>query len=227
MGNFFSREIDYNDFFMQCQSYTPTALTKIKEYMNMEEFDINRLDVNGRNCLHIAINPSTNNQHIIEYLLKNRKLNVNVLDSSLCTPLMLASLQRFDTNVRLLLKRDDLDLSISDGTNMSVLHTACLHGYDEVSLALIEDERCNINKKTKDNITPLLYCLRENKIESVKLLLEKGALLFNDKVDIKLNAKQLMMIENEENFIDFLSTNKDNICRKDDIETKRYIEKFV
>jgi ankyrin repeat protein len=81
--------------------------------------------------------------------------------------------------VRILLARDDLDTVATDDGGSTALYYACYKGYAECVALLSQDRRMTsriINTKDSVGKTPLMYAVRLNNIEIVRILLARDDL---------------------------------------------------
>ena len=100
------------------------------------------------------------------------------------TPLMTAVEYNKIEIVKILLARDDLDISTNDNFGFSALHIACTQGYADCAALLVKDRRMNrhiLDMKSDDgptSTTPLMIAVQNNQLEIIKILLT------NDDLDI-------------------------------------------
>lgn len=108
-------------------------------------------------------------QDIRKYLQKGA--DVNAIDKNGSTPLQHTIVNNnFDLTKLLILYNAD----VNNNNNWNSLLYATKLGFTEIAKLLIENG-ADVNKKDKENNTPLHIAVQNNSLELVKLLIEKGA----------------------------------------------------
>ena len=72
------------------------------------------------------------------------------------------------------LKSKEVDPSIKDKLEQTCLYYTCREGKNLCSKYLVEECGLNVNEIDVYGQTPIYYCVRDNKIETVKLMIELG-----------------------------------------------------
>lgn len=127
----------------------------------------------GQTCFHVASEKGYFN--IIEYLLKEKKLNqfLEQMDNNSNTSLHLATLNGHSSIVSLLLDHG-ADANVRNEDNTTALDLSCRKGFFEISKNLITTSNLTSQDQTNDDF-PLHVACYEGAHEVVKLLLLKGA----------------------------------------------------
>ena len=115
----------------------------------------------------------------LEKLILNPKLDVNVQNNLGMTPLMFATEMRI---VKLLLKRTDLNVNLTNQDGKTALILACQHynGEEKVK-ALLERKDLEINYQNNydENLSALFYACESKNLKIVKILLQTKDLNIN------------------------------------------------
>nr|XP_026692876.1 BRCA1-associated RING domain protein 1-like [Ciona intestinalis] len=90
------------------------------------------------------------------------------------TKLHLAAIQRDLAALRLLLGEEGTDVNAKDNAGWTSLHEACNRGYSDIAEALI-NSGAFVDIPGYENETPLMDAVANNRVETVKLLVQKGA----------------------------------------------------
>lgn len=153
-------------------NYAITMAPDVAIYLIMNGADINIKNMCEEYSIHFA--SMQGNMLIIE-MLYERGANLNVFNYNKHTPLMMACGNKRYKAVQYLIK-NGADINATDYNNDNMLH-GCVHNnsYDILLLLLTNKSNKVINDRNDDNESPLMYAIKENKIEYVKLLLKYGA----------------------------------------------------
>lgn len=159
----------------------------MKRFPSVEKEDVGRItseaivegqvqyDDRGYSVLHAAASKGWIAG--VRYIIDNRILDVNILDSneSNQTPLYIASFHGRADVVRLLLS-GGADANVADDPYaVTPLHVASRHGFAEVAASLL-DGGANLEARDNDRkSTPLLLAADQSKMAVVKLLIDRGA----------------------------------------------------
>ena len=145
-------------------------------------FDINFIDENGKNILHLFITQyisKTLNYLIdpvdfIKFLI-DKKININLLNSQNKTALIrLCNLSDTNEEIIKLLLSNNADVNLKENTGNTALTYAIGNcNYNLVKL-LVEIGNADINVITNDLDTPLTIATIENSFEIIKYLVERG-----------------------------------------------------
>lgn len=138
------------------------------------ENDIGRLDRNGQNVLHYAI--QIGNEEMVEYLLNNfTEISVNQTSSDWLTPLHLAVLHGKTKIVHILIEKR-ANVNALNANRETPLHFAVQKG----NLALVNillENNANLNAYDMMERSPLTVAVLNHNEEIAKLLIRKGTRL--------------------------------------------------
>ncbi|XP_030615637.1 ankyrin repeat domain-containing protein 7 [Delphinapterus leucas] len=151
--------------FRVLQSPTCYHISKSLEYINYEDFRLNR-----RTALHLAC---ANGYSNIVSLLIEKQCKVNVWDGENRSPLTKAVQCDKESCVTILLEHG-ADPNLVDLYGNTALHYAACHQSDSLVAKLLE-HKANLEAQNKDGYTPLLLAITENNAEMVEFLLKSGA----------------------------------------------------
>ena len=170
----------------------------------LESLDINHLDQNRQNFLHLMIN-----EHKIEsakWLLKN-KININEIDSKGETPLMLACKNGFFAVVDELIKKD-ADINIENYSGYTAIEFAIYNNHT-YAYKRLKNLVSDINRKNRKNETLLHIAIKAKNIDIMNDLFEDE----NFKVDEDI----LFYKESfkDENVLKLILKNINNFHKKD------------
>ncbi|GAM20862.1 hypothetical protein SAMD00019534_040370 [Acytostelium subglobosum LB1] len=139
--------------------------------------DINVCDTEGTPALHLAA--ASNNIPLMMLLLKHNDSKILQKDSLGNSPLHLFSQKCLTlTSEEPILKLIDKGCSTNAQNNFgeTPLHTAIMSTTPKTFLIeVLLNKGANINQKTKNDETPLLYAIKFAKVEFVRLLIQRGA----------------------------------------------------
>lgn len=131
-------------------------------------FDPNTRDEKGLTGLMIALREPS--PKVIDVLLESPKTDVNTLNASDESPLMLAAIKGQQDLVNKLIARD----AAVNKTGWTPLHYAASSGQLTIIKVLL-DKYAFIDAQSPNGTTPLMMAAMYGSSESVKLLLEEGA----------------------------------------------------
>jgi ankyrin repeat protein len=104
--------------------------------------------------------------------------NVNCINSSRTTPIMY-SLYYWHLHVAIMLVGRGADLSWVNNDGSNVLHYAAGGGNCECIEWVLANTSIDVNSTDSEGWTPIIWALNNNRLDAGKLLVEKGANLFN------------------------------------------------
>lgn len=135
--------------------------------------DINWHGHNIASFLHYAI--LEDREDIIDFLFKQKKLDINIKDRDGNTPWFLAIYKKNINYVKLFFTHSEIDILAVNNNHHSAIHLASHMGCTDI-LRVLLSQGLNINeRKANDNRTPLMTAALAGNIETVKYLLEQGA----------------------------------------------------
>lgn len=145
-------------------------LDVVKAIVNRKELDINAQDDYGQTALyHAALN---DRYEIVKYLLENGA-DPDITSKKEFTPLMAALNKASEKTIMPLLESTkNLDYTPASGWN--ALMFASRYATDEIVQKVINKTQ-KYDTQTDNGYTSLMMCLSYGKINSAKLLIEKGA----------------------------------------------------
>lgn len=154
----------YDDFFAAIRTDNATAITQLVS----RGFDVNTLDSKGQHALLLAIKEPS--RKVVQALINAPKIDVNQLNASGESPLMLAALKgELDLAEKMVKKGADVNK-----TGWTPLHYAASNGHVTVIQMLLENH-AYIDAESPNGSTPLMMAGMYGSIEAVKLLLDEGA----------------------------------------------------
>uniref|UniRef100_A0A1X7TN60 Uncharacterized protein n=1 Tax=Amphimedon queenslandica TaxID=400682 RepID=A0A1X7TN60_AMPQE len=99
----------------------------------------------------------------------------NQLSAELRTPLHIACMKQHKEIVKLLLKKEDVNVNVTDKDNNTALQIACTQQHKDIVELLLKHNRVDVNVTDKKSNTPLISACIKGHTEIVKLLLKHGA----------------------------------------------------
>jgi len=108
---------------------------------------------------------------------------VNERNPSGRTPLLHAVEQAHVAAIRILLRRQDIDVNFESDTCWNALHIAVFENYEEVALALLEDPRTDVNRQGCNGLSALHLAARGGHCRMV------GALLKHRDIEVNIVTK--------------------------------------
>lgn len=130
----------------------------------------------------------------ITKILIERGLDLNVTNKNNHTPIMLAAGNKHIKLVKLLLE-NKADINTEDINNDNLMHLCILNDMYDILLLLIGNRKNRvINNRNNNGESPLLFAMKQNKIQYVKLLLKYG--VKTDTFDNQGNYPLLYAVEN-------------------------------
>lgn len=185
--------------------------TDIAIYLINKNVNYKDVDLDGLTPLHISA--SLNNLKLSKILLKSKNYDVNALDKKNQTPLY----KSIDNNGQLKL----IKFLVQNGANIkkfdtnssnSYVHQALIRKKFNIAKYLI-NEYSDINTAGFSKETPMHEAVRQNSIEIVELLLQKGAFMQINKksitpFEIALNNRNENLNENMLNYFVFMYKSK-------------------
>ncbi len=154
----------YEDFFKALKLDDDRAVSQLLA----RGFDANTLDPQGQHGLLVAIKEPS--PKVAKALVNAQKIDLNILNLTGESPLMLASLKGdLDLATQMVKKGADVNK-----TGWTPLHYAASNGHVEV-IKLLLDNYAYIDAESPNGTTPLMMASLYGSVEAVKLLVEEGA----------------------------------------------------
>ncbi len=154
----------YEDFFKALKLDDDRAVSQLLA----RGFDANTLDPQGQHGLLVAIKEPS--PKVAKALVNAQKIDLNILNLTGESPLMLASLKGdLDLATQMVKKGADVNK-----TGWTPLHYAASNGHVEVIKLLLENY-AYIDAESPNGTTPLMMASLYGSVEAVKLLVEEGA----------------------------------------------------
>jgi E3 ubiquitin-protein ligase mind-bomb len=143
--------------------------------LKLDSCNVNLQDDDGDTVLHDAI--FRNNLEIIDQLIRCPRIDVTLTNKKTFTVLHQAAFKGNIAAVNRLLQSDAVRKLIDVGTadGHTPLHVAAINGFREVTQALIEMGKANLNAVNKHRHTPLMLAVTEGRTAIIELLASKGA----------------------------------------------------
>ena len=110
----------------------------------------------------------------VKLRLTNQKLNLNIFDGYLTSPLMWACKKGYLEIVDILLKDERVDPNMVINSGCNAFHYACLNGRTEIVKRMLKDFTLQINSRNNDGCTPLMLASQNGYIEIVKSMILSG-----------------------------------------------------
>jgi ankyrin repeat protein len=129
----------------------------------------NAVDSKGDPMLLIAVREKS--MKVTEFLLKDKRIDVDLSNQSGETPLMMASIDGDLPVVKMLVLQNKAKV---DHIGWTPLHYACTKGHLEVAQFLIANG-ANVNAQSPNGTTPLMMAALDGNEELIKYLLDNGA----------------------------------------------------
>ncbi|WP_082913106.1 ankyrin repeat domain-containing protein [Polynucleobacter wuianus] len=129
----------------------------------------NTVDSKGDPMLLIAIRDKSTK--VTEYLLKDKKIDVDLSNKYGETPLMMASIDGDLPVVKTLVQQNKAKL---DHIGWTPLHYACAKGQLQVAQFLVSSG-ADVNSRSPNGTTPLMMAAQAGNEELIKFLLDNGA----------------------------------------------------
>lgn len=156
----------YEDFFIAVQRNDGSAITRLLQ----RGFDPNTRDPEGRPALYAAL--QNESLDVAEALLRHPQLDVNAVNDTDETPLMMAALKGQLSWMAKLLERG----AAVNKPGWTPLHYAATDKESEgQALALLLDRGAALNAPSANGTTPLMMAALYGSDTSVKLLRSRGA----------------------------------------------------
>ena len=115
------------------------------------------------------------NREMVEFLLLNRRIDINKKDQNGQTPFILALTNREHEICKLLHKKYSANINIQDNAGKTPLILCCLTNEDAFARYLLKEGKANPNLQTIWKDTALHCAVENNNMEIVKLLLAAKA----------------------------------------------------
>lgn len=175
------------------KSHTPLLIAiqqdnfETMKYLVTQGADVN-LKIEGKVPLCAA--SRSGNLEIVKYLVEHGA-TVNAKDSNgYCALYWAFNPNRYGLDigmqiVKYLVEVGNADLNVTDNQGQSLIYLACISGnkLDFVKY-FIQTKKVNINLASKFEDTPLLYACSNNKLETVKCLIEEGGASIGNKEEM-------------------------------------------
>ena len=123
-------------------------------------------------ALHYAV--YYNDLECVKILSQVPGVDINLRNYDGNTPLSLALKNNHVDILRVLLAQPDLDLTVTDGNGLDVAHLVVGHHSGEALTCLellSRDKRVDWNIKNQDGDTPIMHCMKANKTEMIRILM--------------------------------------------------------
>ncbi|KAK9872932.1 hypothetical protein WA026_020283 [Henosepilachna vigintioctopunctata] len=155
-------------------------LSKTPLYLESPEYGASKLDIEGMNVLHYAIDSAS--VEIVKYILDfYKEINVNQCDSDLRSPLHMAVANKDIEMVKFLLAHGAF-VNDRNGEQQTALHIACQNDSTDIIKVLL-GYKADIHALDQTDKTPLILTVEHNSENSLRLLLKEGARInFEDEV---------------------------------------------
>ena len=144
----------------------------VRRLSRVEGIKPNSRDNIGRTALHWAVNQ--NNPRCVEALRTVAGVDWNITTDAGYNPLKWAVERGYADILQTLLSVSDLDLSVTDGRGRTVAQIAVEEERGERQRCveiLSRDRRVDWNMKNSFGDTPVMFCLKNNKIEKARCLI--------------------------------------------------------
>ncbi|MGL5630553.1 MAG: ankyrin repeat domain-containing protein [Mycoplasmoidaceae bacterium] len=190
---------------------------KICEVALRKKFSLNMKNLNGNNALLISIE---NNFNECANLLINNGIEINTINNSGITPLIMAILNHDDETIMNLLKREDLLINICDNYGNNALMHSILKNNLKYCLLLLERKDIDLGIINNNKETALiLSCKLDNTAISEALIKRKADINCFD--NLNLSAYDYSLKNNNQYLMKLLSNqNKELDFFKKKINTK-------
>ncbi|KAG4086657.1 ankyrin repeat-containing domain protein [Neocallimastix lanati (nom. inval.)] len=148
--------------------------------LQQNDIIINTVDINGNTPItsFIKIN-SGSNMNFLKILLKVKKLDVNMVDNDLRSPLILACEKNLLEVVKYLFKIKNININLQDKYKNTALIFAAINRNPEIIKILISNRNTDINKSNNIGKNALMLAIKD--VKCVQLLLKRK--------DIDLNIR--------------------------------------
>ena len=154
----------YDDFFVALKKDDSRTVQQLLA----RGFDVNTLDPQGQHGLIVAIREPS--PKVADLMIETPKVNLNLLNRSGESPLMLAALNgQLEIVAKLVKKGADVNK-----TGWTPLHYAATNGHVEVIKLLLENH-AYIDAESPNGSTPLMMASMYGSPQAVKLLIDEGA----------------------------------------------------
>lgn len=164
-----NRTNQYRELLNTCQQYGIDSLEAHKLFTNPNR----AINANGRTLLHCAA--EENRLDILNTLFQYRELNIDQVDHSGDTALILAAKHGHINSVKTLLKQQaNVNLSNDQKDDYTALLWAVQHGHIEIAQMLLH-HGADVSAVTKTGQTALHFAASKGRTEIVKVLLSYGA----------------------------------------------------
>jgi ankyrin repeat protein len=145
---------------------------EIAMYLITNGADINIKNSQDETAIHFA--SMAGNLSIIKMLFE-RGANINVYNINKHTPIMMACGNKHFKCVKYLIT-NGADINVHDLNYDNLLHGCMYHNTYDILLLLLTNKNLKIiNSRNQNNLSPLMYAIKLNKIKYIELLLKYGA----------------------------------------------------
>jgi ankyrin repeat protein len=151
----------------------------IKKIINIQNINLdikNSKDERGNTCYHIACE-FDNVEILREFIIKNYA-DIDSVDNTNNTPLLLASIKSYYECVKLLIE-NGADVNKASNNDYTPIIVASENGNSSL-VELLFENGADINKTNKANNTPLLIASKNGHCCCVELLIKNGAIVNKD-----------------------------------------------
>ncbi|XP_064646401.1 serine/threonine-protein phosphatase 6 regulatory ankyrin repeat subunit B-like [Lineus longissimus] len=179
--------------------------------------DVNATDKNGLNVMHKAALSS--NTDLVDYLVNSLGLDVNCKTGGDRTPLLFSSMEGNLDMFKHLISLG-ADVNATDKNGLNVMHKAALSSNTDLVDYLVNSLGLDVNCRTGDNRTPLLFSSTEGNLDMFKHLISLGADV-NATDKNGLNVMHKAALSSNTDLVDYLvnSLGLDVNCRAGDDST--------
>lgn len=153
---------DLSDTIKNCDN--KTLIKKILNVLKYYEIDVNKYK-NSRGNLILTQAIYDKDLQLLEDLISLEEIDVNVKDKNGYVPLIVAVYGNFFDGIKILLKREDLDINTSYDSD-TALTLAIHYGYDTVAQLLIE-KNIDINAQDKYGNTALILSIKRKEHKNI------------------------------------------------------------
>lgn len=177
------KELNCEDSIYDVDNNKMSALSLAVKYQKIEiidyllhkvgGFNINEQNNSKQTPLHIAAKLSDHN--IIDILLKEEKIDINILDENKDTPLLICIANEDEEDALILLERHDCITNIQNNKGWTPLHFAASIGNIKLLKKILNKKDAPIDKLNKDEDTPLDIAIQNKHKEAEEFLIFKSS----------------------------------------------------
>lgn len=178
----------------------------VTNMLEMNNIDINHIDNTGNTALIWTCHEGLSS--ILNLLLTNKKLDINYSNNEGNTALMIACMCRMTDIALILLNYIGIDILIMNKNKQSAFTIACNEKLIDVTLKILEcdiDKKLNINYKTQDGQTALMWLCYYEGMENIALKLLEYPNLDINCAEYTTNSTALIIACYNENMINIVN----------------------